>query len=1250
MQNLLLTIASAIILAVAAAFAAPFVLDWTQFRATFEAQAARTLGAPVVIRGPIDARLLPSPSFTLRDVAIGLDAGGTGIVAGELSGRLSLGQLMSGKIVADRLTFERARIRVVIGGDGRVALPTGATRPLPVSIADLRLQNSTVELIDRAGGHDLALTGVNLMGDLGGLAGPLRLEGQVEAAGVPRTVRLSLAAASEGPARLRLGVQNVGSPFAIDLDGTLAFTGGRPAFQGKASLAARAPGAGAPLLRDGEGTVPPRDPLAGWSLSGTVSATYQAIDVTNLTLQLGSGEVPVELSGSGRYVAAAPNAAPANAPATGTTGDAGGSRLDLTLAARQIDLGAATGGAAPLAALTRVAQTMAPLTGIARSGALDLSADTVLLGGAPMRAVRLGLDWSPAGWRARTIEARLPGRASLALSGRLPQAMAAGQPIRPPADAALFTGDMVLSAEDLPAFAGWAAPEATALLTGLPGGAASLKAAIAVGEDRVALDRLTFTLGDQLSLSGTAAYAFAAEGRRGKVDAVLATKGVDLDPLLPPLRRLIGFGGQRFDVGLSFSGTDVRLATVGAAGADVILKADGSGLGIERLAIRNFGGLDLTGSGRLTAAAESDGRFEARLTGTRVDGLPALARALGLPQAEALVATLGSSLAPLDVATTLTSEKGRLALEARGRLGVLSGEGSARFGAGQPLQVEAALTAADGSAVLTRLGVPALRPGLGAAQATLSVGTSTQARLAFAGGTLEAQGPLTLEADGRVVPDLAVTLRGADLARLFPALTTGGVARVPAELSARLLRDGTAWRLDGLTGTLGGERIDGRAAYLPGETVPLTLEVALDRWSLPAALALGTGTVAPPPGLPMGGWPDGRFGPPALGPLAAAIKLSLRQLDLPAGLVLDLAKLNARVSEGVVVVEELSGSLAGGRLAARGDLRRRGDNLAVDGHIALTDAESGPLLRAAGVERPGASAGLTLALDLTGAGRSPRGIAASLQGQGSLVLDGLEIAFNDPRALQYVMLATERGLPPEQARTVQLLNEGLSRGALKLPRIESAISVVNGVARSSTARAALGDQRFALTGALDIPALSFEATLEMEDMSGANTATSGAPPGAGVQWRGPLNAPERRFDITALTAAINMRALERETKRLEAEYGRTPLTDGGQSTQPPAAPVPAAPADAPQPGPQQVAPAQIAPQAAPQPAPQPLPRAAAPNPAPRPAAPRVAAPRSAPSAFPQYPQPGTAAPPLAPPVNIPMDPLRSPIMAPPLAP
>lgn len=1227
MQNLLLTIASAIILAVAAAFAAPFVVDWTQWRATFEAQTARAMGAPVIIRGPIEAQILPTPKFVLHDVTVGVDGAGTGLTVAALSGRLALGALMRGDVVADRLTLTRPHIRLVIDATGKLTLPTGATRPAGIAIADLVLEDGTLDLTDRAGGRSLKLDGIALAGELGGVLGPLRLEGEVASEGVRRKLRLSLAQTQpDGTTRLRLGVQSIGSPFAVDADGVLAFPGGRPAFQGRASVSMR--GTEAAVASDPASAAP--DPLAGWSLAGTVAVTAQAVDATNLSLSLGSAERPVELSGRGRLAAVG-------------TPDHPASRLDLTLATRQVDLNATTGGASPVGVIERFAATIAPLASIATSGSLDLASDTVLLGGAPMRDVRAGLDWSPAGWRARTIEARLPGRASLKLSGRLPQAPGAAS------DAALFAGDMTLAAEDLPAFIGWAAPDATNLIAGLPTGAAELKGTVALGADRVALDHLDLRLGGT-SLAGTAAYAFAPAGGRGRIDAVLSTARVDIDALLPAARRLLGFGGERFDVRLSFSGTDVRLAGIDAAGADIILRSDTEGFAVERLAIANFGGLDLTGSGRLAltgGGSAADGRFQARLTGQRADGLPALARALGFAPGETFATSMGASLAPLDLALDVTSQAGRTALDAKGRLGVLSGGARLGFGAGRPLEGTLALDMADGSAVLTTLGVPGLRPGLGAAHATLALGPQLQGTLSFAGASLDARGRLDVEADGRARPDLALTLGGADLARLFPSLAAGGVTSLPASLTGTLTREGNGWQLAGISGSVGGQKLEGRAAYLPGEALPVEADLALDSWSLPAALAIVVGPVVSPAAgaaAAAPGWPDGRFGTPALAGIAGRVKLSLRRLELPAGLALDGARVQARLTGTGVAVEELTGALAGGRLSGRFELARRGgDALQFDGHLALSDADSALLLQAADVSRPGVRGRVTLALDLNGNGRSPRAIAAALQGQGSLVVDGVEIAYTDPRALQYVMLATERGLPPDQARTVQLLNEGLSRGPLKLDRLESALSVVGGVARTATARASVGAQRYTFAGAFDIPALSFEATLEIEDASAggpaaAPGAAATAPPAAGIQWRGPIAAPERRFDITQLTAAINMRALERETKRLESEYGRTPLTDAGHATDE----VPA-PSAAPQP---QQLPAKPSAPAKPLATPQQRPAAS------RPVTPSTTSPSATPPAAtaPSSPEPGSEAPPLAPPIEIPADPLRNPVAVPPLAP
>ncbi|MCS0503834.1 AsmA family protein [Ancylobacter mangrovi] len=1229
MQNLLLTIASAIILAVAAAFAAPLVIDWTQWRSTFEAQATRIVGAPVVIDGPIEARILPAPRITLHGVTVGVDEAGTGIKAEELSGRFSLGALMRGQVVAEQVDLVRPHLRLVLDAEGRVAAPTGANRPAGFSIAALGITDGTVQILDRASGRELDLDAVDLSGDVGGLTGPLRLDGAVEIGGVRRKLRLSLAErAQDGTARLRLSVQDIGDPVAIEADGTLSFAAGSPVFEGRAALT-RGGGSQAPALRDSDGAVGGDHLLGAWSLAGRVRATMQSADVSDLSLSLGMSDHPVELSGNARFVAG-----------TGVNGS--GSRLQLSLGARQIDLNAATGNAPPLAAIDAFARTVTPLAGLADTGSLDLASDTVLMGNSAMREVRAGLDWSAAGWRARTVEARLPGRAAVKLAGRLPQAGAGKAPSGTGGDPAVFAGTIVLTAEDLQAFAAWAAPDATTLLAGLPDGAARLEADIALGGDRVALDRINATMGP-VRLSGTGAYVFPEADSRGQLDAALSTEQLDLDPLLPPLRRLLGFGGERFDLALSFSGRAVKLAGVTVAGMDVALHSNASGISIERLSLADLAGLNLTGSGRLAApganGSETDAHFTARLSGPRADGLPALAQALGLAPAATLARTLGPALAPLDVGLTLASRTGRMTLEAKGRLGQVSGDVSAGFGGDRPLDGRATLDIADGSAVLGGLGVPGLRAGLGAARLEATLGSGFDGRLSFAGAQLAAKGKLGWDDDGRLSPALTLDLDGADLARLFPAVDAGAPGALPATLHGRLSRDGDSWSVGELAGTVGGQRLSGRASYTPGLPQPYDAALSMERFSLPAALALVSGHPAVRAGSNGGSngpWPDGRFGPAMLADVPATVALDVGTFDLPGGLSLAGARLKARLGDGGAAVEEMTGRLAGGKFSSHFTLRRRGDVAQLDGRLSLTDASGAQLLQAAGVPRPDVQGKVSLSLDATASGGSPRALAASLQGQGNIVVDGLEIAYTDPRALQYVMLATEQGLPPDQARTVQLLNEGLSRGPLRLDRVESALSLVNGVARSATARVAVGDQRYALTSSLDVAALSFESTLEIDDVSSGDGPAS---PAAGVQWRGPLAAPQRRFDITGLSAAINLRVLERERKRLEADYGRTPLTDAGHSTD--AAPAtPAAPTPQQMPAPQQ-APAQSAPA-------QPAPSRQVQTPVPvRPQAPPT--PR-APPPDPLYPAPGSAAPPLAPPVEIPPDPLRNRIIMPPLAP
>ncbi|MDR6952231.1 uncharacterized protein involved in outer membrane biogenesis [Ancylobacter sp. 3268] len=1234
MQNFLLTLAGAVILAIAAAFAAPYLIDWTPWRASFEAQAARVIGAPVVIRGPIDARLLPTPSVVLRDVSIGVDAGGTGLSVRELAASLTLGELMRGRIAVQHLTLDEPSGRLVLDATGRVAKPTGAGAPADLGIAAFTIRQGRLELIDRASGRMLRLDDIAATGALTSLAGPLRLDGEVTAAGARRKLKLGLAGvAPDGSSRLRLSLQQIDSPFLLDADGTLSLAGGRPAFAGKASLST-APAA-RPASVDATGSAAP----AGWSLSGTVNATPAALEATNLTLALGSAERPVELAGSGRL-----STTPASQGSPGT------SRLELNLAARQIDLNAATGGAPPLAALNEVARAVAPLAEVTGAGTLDLAADTVLLAGAAMREVKAGLDWSGGSWAVRTLEARLPGGARAQLAGKVATPAAGAAPVaNGVGDAALFAGTVAASAEDLPAFLAWAMPQAGGFAAGLPAGAARLDAGIALGADKVELSAMTLAAGG-LTLTGSGSYAFADGDRRGRIDAALAGRGVDLDPLIAPARRLMAAGGEALDIGLTFSGRTVRLAGVDAAGIDLALTAGTQGIDIERLALGNFGGIDLRGAGRVAAAGEPDGGLHATLTGARADGLMALARLAGFEQARDMLAKLGADLAPVNAEVTLASAGGRMDLTVTGRLGAYSGKGALGLSGGRPATGSLALNIADGSAFLTRLGVPGLRPKLGPARLDLTAEPGLAASFALAGARLAAKGTLARADDGTLTPDLALTLDEADLARLLPDLAMGGVRTLPAQLAARLTREGDGYRLAGLTGSLAGTPLAGSLVYRPGTPEPVEADLSLPEWRLTTALALIAGRSSGE-----GRWPTTGFSPPPLAKAAGRVRLDIGRLDLPGGLTLDRTTLRARLGGGRVIVEEFAGGLAGGALAGRLDLSRNGAAVRADGSLTLKAMPSAPLLAAGGVTRPMAQGVVDLSLDFTGAGTSPRALVGSLAGQGSLALDGIEIAATSPAALQYVMLATERGLPPEPRRVAELFEEGLARGPLKLPRAETTLSLVAGVARSGVARLAIGDQRFALSGGLDLASLGIEALVEIEDVGKVGGASgTAAMPAAALRWSGPLAAPERRTDVTALVAAVNLRALERETKRLEAEYGRTPLTNAGHATDTPLQPAPSPPP------PPIASPPALVPQSSPGPAPRLVPQApplrqvqrdVPPSQSPQREAPRREEMPAAPVSPPPFQmEPGSPAPPLAPPVDIPPDALLNPIMQPPLAP
>src|ERR1700761_8317128 len=122
-QTTLLGIGIAIILALVAALAAPFVVDWNQYRSAFEDEAGRLTGLTVHVNGAIDARILPSPMIKLRNVEFGAPDRAQLLRAGTLELEVGLGPLFRGLVQASDVRIIAPVLNLGLDASGAIDWP-----------------------------------------------------------------------------------------------------------------------------------------------------------------------------------------------------------------------------------------------------------------------------------------------------------------------------------------------------------------------------------------------------------------------------------------------------------------------------------------------------------------------------------------------------------------------------------------------------------------------------------------------------------------------------------------------------------------------------------------------------------------------------------------------------------------------------------------------------------------------------------------------------------------------------------------------------------------------------------------------------------------------------------------------------------------------------------------------------------------------------------------------------------------------
>ncbi len=1068
MQNTLLGLAIAIILALIAALVGPLLIDWGGHRTLFEAEAGRLIGLDVRVNGAIEARLLPAPSLTMHDIEIG--SGRDNIRARSLGFVFALGPLMRGEWRAAEVHLAAPRMNIGLDASGHVLAPNLSIQfnPDALSIDRLSVEDGHVTLTDAASGGRATLDKFWFNGEARSLLGPFKGEGAVTIGGELYPFRLAAGRYDDdGALKLHVNVDPVDRPLSIEADGMLALAGGEPKFDGTLSLT-RPVGIAS---RKTERLTQP------WRLNGKIKASAASALMRQFEFQYGSEEQGLKLTGVADFKFG-------KQP-----------RFDGVLSGRQIDLDRALAGGdgsspPPAAALRKIAELAGGAFRPAIPIQIGVGIDQVTLGGNTIANVRGDISTGAKGWNLDRFEFRAPGFTQVRLSGQL----AIGK------DAVSFTGPAEINAGDPKVLMAWLEGRADAAQGDLR--PLRLRSDVTLASDRITADRLNATF-DGKTVTGRLAYDFAAAGRAAKLDAALNAPELDIDAALAFGNALIaGSPIERpHDMTLALDIGRATIAGLNARDVSARLKVDGSGLQIDRLAVADLGGAAFSASGRIvTAGASPQGSVSVQLDAP--DMMPAMALlARFSPQAAQALRGRAAAMAPakLNAMLSINGAAPAATLAIDGSFGqvrvALNGQIDAipiTLSAGD-LRLAGRLEADDGRALVAMLGLGRVLV-VDASPGALTFNVSGPAR-----GPLRLDGKLA--AGGRAALPLTfagnIALTGKDLLLSDIDVTAAGAA-LRGKLSAAL----TAPRR--LQGEIEADNVDATALIAAAIGMPATADSDATAWA----------------------WPGEPFAGGLFGDYGGQIAFKARRLDIMPRLTARQFGATLRFGKDELSVEGISGDVAGGHLAGQLSFHSAGDNVKTHAKIELIGADAANLFGSGA--RPPITGSLGLSVEIDGAGMSPAALIGSLQGSGKIALTDAQLAGLDPRAFDTVIRAVDQGLAIDQARISDIVSKALESGRLTVKHAEGTIAVSAGQLRLSDVSADSKDAALSVAGRLDLTDGLIDARLVL---SGAGQA-AGSRPDIFMALKGPVTAPARSIDVSALTGWLTLRQIENQSKQL----------------------------------------------------------------------------------------------------------------------
>ena len=1109
-------------MALFAALIGPYFIDWTSYRTAFEKEASRVLGQPVEVRGSADARLLPFPSVTFSDVAIGKDINGDSMMTVEnFSMDVELAPFLSGEVRIFDMRLERPSVTMRLMPDGELEWALNARPAAPgetVVLEKVAVTDATIRIVDTQNRREHVASDIDATLSASSLNGPWRIEGTGELRGHHGAFDISTGAAENGSVRLRTRILPDDAPMLLETEGTAEIADAKPRYDGTFTLQ---------YMNPAEGQEPARAAMV----------TRGDFEVDNERLRI--GEYRMELGGSVDPYIVTGEATVDTGPEPEFLLIASGQQVDVTA-----NEGDANSKAAPISARERIAALNTFLSRLPPPplpGRVEMSLPAIIASDTTIRDVRIAARPEGGSWQVDSFAASLPGRTLVEANGVLNVG-----------ERASFAGDLVVASSQPSGLANWLTGEVDPVMRRIE--QAGFSAKVSLTQQLQRFEGLEIAIGPAI-LKGSLERQ-ELDGRAPSLSMDLSGDRFDIDAVraLSTLAGIETGTGNIDHIGVSNLSAHVAADVLTVGDLD-IGKADATLLYRDgALTIDNFSFGDLAGaegrvSGNFTGSVEAP---EGSLTGTvravASDDLLALANRLAgsnttlsrirsIPGAyDDLDASFSLELSPGNgpaLSASGTANGTEFAVSASGAGLIGTGEGARSIRVTADNEEAAALAGQAGFAVLPLADTGAAHlefalDGEGNADGDMTL-------LASAGDTtLSLEGKGALPADGPLTGMFDASLSSPDAE---PALMLFGQALpqtgmgIPVELAATTVLSPEAVALSDLTGSIAGNTVTGTLNFdRTTAEISASGDLALDRADLDwfTELALGPRLDA----LDGGRWSDSAYSPPIEGAPQFDILLQAESFGL--GVAGEARDFSGAISyrDGRLGLTNGTANWRGGTLSGGFNLDNPDGTAFLSANVEAKGIDVATIENAVSGRAPVTGLG-DFRARVEGTGGDSRSLVKAITGGGELSISGFTLAGLDPHAFERIINGADReGFETETAQVEELARLSISNGELTAEQVPLPFSITSGVARFSLPAVTSGSATLSGEGRINIA----EATLDTDfslAFDPGEEAQAGADPRIGIRVEGPLADPTRSLDVTQLANFLSVRAYEIERRRVE---------------------------------------------------------------------------------------------------------------------